>query len=402
MNSQRYVLKTRLFHSVFLALAVGACSSSPEGDPGLVTAGPGDPLPGLSPEELIRFRQGEALFNKVFTPEEGMGPLFNENQCSACHTDPGPGGTGDQFVTKATRYAVATGCDLLVGAGGENVRTRAIPLLLELGIEGEEIPPGATEVARFVVPFLFGLGLAEAIPPELLQGLADPEDRDGDGVSGRLARTRDGRIGLFGRKADFASLADFNAGAFFLEMGLTNSVHLGPETLNGAALPDGTDPASEPEVDDHTLELVANFVRFLAPLPRRIPSDAQALAQVNRGEALFAEVGCTSCHVPLVVTGEHPVEALSEKAVGFYSDFLLHDLGPDVAGVCGPDAGPTEHRTGILMGIGLRDRFLHSGEATSLEDAILRHGGEAQRIREAFQALSEVDRYLLIRFLETL
>ena len=132
-----------------------------------------------------------------------MGPLFNENQCSACHTDPGPGGTGDQFVTKATRYAVATGCDLLVGSGGENVRTRAIPILLDLGIQGEEIPPEATEVARFVVPFLFGLGLAEAIPPELLQGLADPEDRDGDGVSGRgsLIGLRSMAVGRQCRKA---------------------------------------------------------------------------------------------------------------------------------------------------------------------------------------------------------
>jgi CxxC motif-containing protein (DUF1111 family) len=88
--------------------------------------------------------------------------------------------------------------------------------------------------------------------------------------------------------------------------------------------------------------------------------------------------------------------------VTFYSDFLLHDLGNEVSGVCGPDASPTEHRTGILMGVGLRSLYLHSGEATSLEEAILRHGGEALNAREAFQGLSEIDRYYLIRFLKTL
>jgi CxxC motif-containing protein (DUF1111 family) len=126
------------------------------------------------------------------------------------------------------------------------------------------------------------------------------------------------------------------------------------------------------------------------------------VAQVNRGEAVFGESGCTACHVPVLETGDHPVDALSGKAVAFYSDFLLHDLGPEVAGVCGPDAAPTEIRTGILMGVGLRDLFLHSGDATSLEEAILRHGGEGEGARNAFQGLSELDRHYLIRFLETL
>ena len=403
MNRKWYVLKIPRLHNWFLALALTSCSDpSSEGVGSSVAGNPGEPIPGLSQEELARFRQGEALFNKVFTPEEGMGPLFNENQCSACHTDPAPGGTGDQFVTKATRFSPATGCDLLVALGGENVRTRAAPLLQSLGILEVDVPEAATEVARFVVPFLFGLGLVEAISKETLEALADPEDEDGDGVSGRIAVTPDGQIGRFGRKADFGSIADFNAGAFLLEMGLTSSLHPGPELLNGGSLPEGADGVSDPEVNDQTLALVADFVRFLAPLGRRLPSDSQALEGVNRGEELFAEIGCTSCHIPVLRTVEHEVSALSTKDVAFYSDFLVHDLGPQVSGVCGPDASPTEFRTGILMGVGLRNLFLHTGEATSLEEAILRHGGEAQRARVAFQALSEVDRYYLIRFLETL
>ena len=362
----------------------------------------GDPLPGLEPQELTRFRDGEALFNKVFTPDEGLGPLFNENQCSACHTDPATGGTGDQFVIKATRWSSATGCDLLTELGGENVRSRATPLLQAHGVGKETVPPEATEVGRFVVPYLFGLGLAEALPEETLEALADPQDLDGDGISGRLARTPDGRMGRFGRKGDFASLAEFNAGAFLLEMGVTNSLHPGPETNNGGSLPPGVDPAPDPEVDDETLALVLDFVRFLAPLARRIPADPEALGRVARGEAIFGEIGCASCHVPALETGAHPVGALSGKRVAFYSDFLLHDLGPQVTGVCGPDAAPTEFRTGILMGVGLRRLYLHNGDATSLEEAILRHGGEAQRAKQAFHVLSELDGDYLIRLLETL
>lgn len=388
---------------LFISFFLTACVRGEDGERDPLVAGfAGDPLPGLHASELTRFRQGETLFNKVFTPEEGLGPLFNENQCSACHTVPAIGGTGDQFVTKATRWSPVTGCDLLGGVGGENVRTRGTPLLQAHGISREEVPEEATEVGRFVVPFLFGLGLAEALPEETLEALADPEDRDGDGITGRLARTPDGRMGLFGRKGDFASLEEFNAGAFFLEMGITSPAHPGPETRNGAPLPPGVDPVADPEVGEETLALVLDFVRFLAPLARRVPSDPEAVAQVNRGEAIFGESGCAACHVPVLETGDHPVDALSGKAVAFYSDFLLHDLGPEAAGVCGPDAAPTEVRTGILMGVGLRDLFLHSGDVTSLEEAILRHGGEGERARNAFQGLSELDRHYLIRFLETL
>jgi CxxC motif-containing protein (DUF1111 family) len=283
-------------------------------------------------------------------------------------------------VTKAARYTPGAGCDLLTGAGGENIRTRSTALLREHGIERERVPVEATEVARFVVPFLFGLGLAEAVPAATLEALSDPEDGDGDGISGRLARVTDGRPGRFGRKSDFATLADFNAGAFFLEMGPTNLLHSGPESVNGQLLPAGVDPAEDPEVGEETLGLVADYVRFLAPLDRRLPDEKAALDEVSRGESLFRTTGCASCHVPVLETGDHPVEALANKAVAFYSDLLLHDLGPQASGVCGPDAAPWEYRTGILMGVGLRQLFLHNGEASSLEEAIL--SGTEERPKE--------------------
>jgi CxxC motif-containing protein (DUF1111 family) len=362
----------------------------------------GDPLPGLSYLELQQFHRGRDFFNRVFTPEDGLGPVFNENQCSACHTDPAAGGTGEQLVLKATRYSPDAGCDLLVDQGGENVRTRATPTLQASGIESENVPAEATETSRVNTLFLFGLGMAEAIPEAALAALADPDDEDGDGISGRLGRTADGRVARFGSKTDFATLKEFNAGALFMEMGVTNPLHPGPDLLNGQPVSPGVDPASDPEVVEPDLDNVTAFVRFLAPIARRIPEDPEGRTQVEQGERVFKEIGCTSCHVPFLETGESSVAAIRRQPVGFYSDFLLHDLGPGVEGVCGPDASPTEVRTGILMGVGLRELFLHQGKATSLHEALRLHGGEAASTRAAYQALPELERNYLLRFLGTL
>lgn len=391
--------------SALLLLSHGgtACSSPERGVvPAGTAASPGDPLPGLSPSELGRFQAGQALFNRVFTPETGLGPLFNENQCSACHTDPASGGSGDQIVVRAARLLADGSCDLLEEWGGENIRSQATPALRSLGIYREEIPPEANTVDRVAVPFLFGLGLLEAIPDSILLGLADPEDRNGDGISGRVGRTRDGRLGRFGFKADHADLESFTAAAFHQEMGITNPLRPEPERLNGRPLPEGVDPLPEPELDHESLALTVDFVRFLAPLPRRTPPDTQSARLVERGEALFRTIGCASCHIPVLETGSHPVEALSRKRVPLYSDLLLHDLGADVRGVCGPGAGPTEVRTPPLWGLGRRRVFLHHGRATTLSQAILAHGGEADRARRAFEALRELERVALLRFLESL
>jgi CxxC motif-containing protein (DUF1111 family) len=381
-----------------LAAVIVACESGSEP----VAGEPGAPLLGLTEAERARFYSGLALFNKVYTSEEGLGPLFNENQCSACHTVPAPGGTtGFERIVKATRYEGPGACDPLIDQGGENVRTQATPLIKALGVERESIPPSATEVGRFLPPFLFGLGLIEAIPDETILARADPDDVDGDGISGRAARGPDGRLTRFGRKADFGTIEDFTRSALRLEMGLTTrKTHR--DLVNGRPVPPAADPVPEPEVNDSTVALLTTFVRFLAPpapSPPRSKAHADTLAAGGR---LFGALGCARCHTPSLRTGRSEVTALDRKTVHLYSDLLLHDMGPELADVCGYDAAPAELRTEMLMGLGHRQGFLHDGRTGDLREAILAHGGEAQGARDAFARLPWLRQEFVLMFLRSL
>lgn len=363
---------------------------------------PGAPLPGLRPLELARFEQGKTFFDHVFTPEEGLGPLFNENQCSACHTDPVSGGTGEQRVLKASRVLADGRCDFLAGERGQNIRQQATALIKRLGVQRETPPPEATALGRFSPPFLFGLGLLEAIPEAELLKRADPTDRDGDGISGRPGRTPDGALGRFGRKADIATLTDFVATALRLEMGLTSPLQPREAGLNGEPLPSEADPVPDPEVPMETLQRLVDFVRFLAPLaPEPLAADARRDSVVAGGR-IFQELGCPSCHVPSMITGRSAIPALDRKRVFLYSDLLLHDMGPELADVCSVGAEPSELRTEPLAGLRFRKAFLHDGRARSVRDAILLHGGEAAKARARFGQLDWASQLLLLRFLDSL
>lgn len=365
-------------------------------------AGPlGSPLAGLSETQVARFLAGETAFNRIFSPEEGLGPLFNENQCSACHTFPATGGTGEQFLIKATRFSDPDGCDALADAGGENVRSQSTPALLAHGIDGQSFPASATERGRFTVPFLFGLGLVEAIPEGDILSRVDPDDEDGDGISGRAGRTPDGGIGRFGRKAEAATLRDFIDTALRFEMGLTTPEHPDEGTMGGQPYPPGTDPTPDPEVDDAFIERLEDFVRYLAPPPRR-PVEGEDARNVASGEDLFHRAGCSACHTPSMRTGPSDSPALDRKRVFLYSDLLLHDMGPGLADVCGAGASPAEIRTELLMGVGRRRVFLHHGRTIDLMQAILQHGGEATAARERFRALDRVSQEYILQFLRTL
>ncbi len=367
----------------------------------VVPGPPGEPLVGLDAEGLARFNRGRALFNRPFTPDEGLGPLFNQDRCSSCHDLPAIGGAGEETATKATRFIPPNTCDELVSEGGSTVQERATPLLRAQGVHREARPPSATVSTTITSPSLFGLGLIEAVPLSTLERLADPDDADGDGISGRIGHTTDGRPARFGRKGEFASIVEFVEAALRFEMGLTTPEHPNEETLNGAIMSPNVDPAPDPEVTQTDIELLTDFVRFLGPTSPFVPSDDEDQAAIARGSMVFNELGCPSCHVRTLVTGPTDVPALSERAFDLYSDLLLHDMGPRLATICGPAALPSEFRTAQLVGLRNRPVFLHDGSAGSVWGAIVAHAGEASRTQASFLRLGVDDQNAVVSFVSS-
>ena len=357
---------------------------------------PGDPLRGLTAEELERFNRGKEVFERAFTPETGLGPLFNADACGECHEKPVTGGTGDEVELHATAFRNGI-CDPLADSGGPVFQLQVTPALkAALGIDQEPVPAGAARANRST-PAIMGFGLLEAVPDRDILLRADPRDKNHDGISGRPNRNFDGRLGRFGRKALVPTLNEFNAGAFVIEMGITSPAVPTEETIGGRRIPAGVDPVPEPELSQEDLDLVDDFVRFLAP-PAPLPLDLEG----ERGKIIFGTIGCVSCHAPSLTTGDNPVRALRYKQVNAYTDLLLHDMGPARADICLGLAEPSEFRTEPLMGLRLRDKFMHDGAATTIEQAIELHDGEAARARDGFKKLSARERAAVLKFLGSL
>ena len=379
-----------------LAACADKSSSAPAG--GL----PGDPLPGLTRVELARFEAGKAAFSHVFLPEEGLGPVYNENTCNACHSIPNVGGTGSgEYDVHATARTAEGECDLLDAHGGGNVRTQVIPVAAARGVRPEQTPRQATARGLFIAEPMWGRGMIEAISDETLLALADPDDQDRDGISGRVGRDASGRVGRFRRKADVADLADIAEGGVRVEIGLTTPKHP-TELVFSGPIPEGADPAPDPELAQATIDAIADYIRFLAPVAPEVPSDPAVRAQVAAGRQAFFEVACADCHLEALATGPNPVGALNRKVAVLWSDLLLHDMGPALADVCGPAAAESELRTEPLQGMRYRERYMHHGRAATPWEAIAMHGGESAASRAAFNALPELTRYAVVAFLLTL
>ncbi|HEY3279819.1 MAG TPA: di-heme oxidoredictase family protein [Gemmatimonadales bacterium] len=365
----------------------------------------GSPLPDLTADQLALFERGSAVFQIEFPPENGLGPLFNATGCAGCHENPVVGGAGsndpaeegEDIETHATALNGGV-CDNLAAVGGQVVQQQVTSALqAALGIDAEPDLPGATASGRRTTPDVFGFGLLDAVPEAEILALADPFDRNGDGISGRPHRTADGRLGRFGRKAQAATLREFNGEAFVMEMGVTSPSNQIEQTVGRNPLPDGVDPTPEPEVSQEDFDAADAFVRLLAP-PKSEPLDLIGVI----GKLSFLSIGCASCHVPALVTGPHRVSALSLKVVPAYTDLLLHDMGPELADICLGDAAPAEFRTEPLMGLRFGTAFLHDGRASTIGQAIVLHGGEATRARNRFLGLGVLQRAALLRFLRTL
>jgi len=358
---------------------------------------PGDPVGGLSRAEQDRFAHGKVVFDSIFTPEKGLGPLFNSTSCGECHEDPAKGGRGDEVELHATAFKGGV-CDPLVEEGGFVIQRHTTPALKQaLGIDSEPFPPSATARALRTTPVVFGRGLLDAVPESVILAYADPDDKNHDGISGRPNRFTDGRLGRFGRKGFVPALDEFNAGAFSAEMGVTNPAVRTEETIGGKPIPAGVDPVPEPEIAQEQLDLTDAFVRFLAP-----PTPLKLGQEGRRGRELFSQIGCAACHVPTLRTGDSPVPALRNKEFPAYTDLLLHDMGPDLADICLGLATPSEFRTEPLLDLRDAKAFLHDGRDTTLGQAIEAHGGEASGARDRFKALPPADRNALIAFLKSL
>jgi len=253
-----------------------------------------------------------------------------------------------------------------------------------------------------LTPQLVGLGLLEAVSEETILALADPDDANKDGIRGRAQIIRDPetgqpRLGRFGYKAGQATVRHQIAGAFNSDMGVTSDVFPKPD---GAAQPE------KPELSPTDLANLTRYISTLGVSARRELTNAEAL----RGEQLFAQANCTACHTATLTTSAyHPFAELRNQTIHPYTDLLLHDLGPALADNLGEHrASGAEWRTPPLWSIGLTagvsggEAYLHDGRARTLEEAILWHGGEGERSKEAFRALSAADRAALVKFLKSL
>lgn len=367
-------------------------------------AGAGNPLVGLTPREFSEFRLGLDDFLEVETAEEGLGPAFNGTSCAVCHNIPAIGGGGLILEVRAG-YRDETGAFRTFDPTGETLMH-----LFSTPSHGCQpgIPDQATVIARRAPIPLFGAGLVEAIPDEMILALEDPHDRDRDGVSGRAAIVRDietgaARVGRFGWKAQHASLIVFGADAYRNEMGITNDLFpievafgISPERIRLCdPFPDPED-RMDPVTRRRGIDNFAAFMKFLAPLPR-----GTAGALEHAGEQVFNGIGCATCHVPSLTTGPSGSSAFDRRRVPLFSDLLLHDVG---TGDGIPQGSATEHeiRTPALWGLRFRRPLLHDGSATTIDEAIRRHGNEAERSQRAFLGLDSGSRAALMAFLRSL
>lgn len=364
----------------------------------------GDPLAGITSRQFEEFRLGLDDFLEVETSEEGLGPAFNGSSCAVCHNVPVVGGGG----------VIAE-----IRAAGRDAAGRPVPLspdgetlfqLFSIPTHGCQVilPPEAVIIARRIPIPLFGAGLVEAIPDATILALADPEDRDGDGISGRASvirdvETGDTRVGRFGWKAQHATLLTFGADAYRNEMGITNDLFR--EELGFGVTAEQyrrCDPMPDPEdlIDPATrrrgIDNFASFMRLLAPVARESESPV-----TQEGQRVFSSIGCASCHTPSMVTGPSNDRLFDRQVVPLFSDLLLHDIG---TGDSIPQAAatPDEIRTPALWGVRLRRPLLHDGRAATIEEAIQGHGGEATAVRRRFDGLPASSAQALLAFLRSL
>jgi CxxC motif-containing protein (DUF1111 family) len=365
---------------------------------------PGSALAGISPVEFEEFRLGLADFLEVEAAEEGLGPAFNGTSCASCHSIPAIGGTGTIAEMRAGRLNARGEFEPFDASGETLFHLFSLPTHSCQPI----MPADASVIARRMPIALFGAGLVEAIPDDTLIALEDPNDRNGDGVSGRAGlvidvATNERRVGRFGWKAQHATLLAFSADAYRNEMGITNDLFPHEAAYGVTAdrmracdpIPDPED-IRDPRTRKRGIDNFAAFMQYLAPVARGPIDD-----QVRAGERVFSAIGCAACHTPALSTGPSANPLFNRQPVPLFSDLLLHDVGTG-DGITQPPGAANELRTPALWGLRHRRPLLHDGSAATATDAILRHGAEAELARRGYERASDADRAALMAFLRSL
>src|SRR5690242_1560600 len=256
-----------------------------------------NPLPDLTSAQLADFNAGLAEFSSIETIQEGLGPVFNGKSCAECHAVPSPGGSEpNQGVARETRISrIFNGIfdpldgSVSVDRGGQLLQQRAISLQ-GCNLSGEVVPPEATLVSARISQQLYGLGLMEAIPDKAILANQSNGGRANFVLNPDTGQTE---LGRFGWKAQVATVHQFAGDAYLNEMGITNPTFPQENRPQGKAIPPGCDTVADPEDDGSGVTAFTNFMQFLAPAPRR-----SITAQVQRGEQVFSQIGCATCHVP--------------------------------------------------------------------------------------------------------
>lgn len=428
------------------------------------------PAANLTFEQEEQFKLGNALFRKLWVAapsstaaSDGLGPLYNSRACQNCHLKDGrghPPSDGGSAESMFLRLSVPPPDEIVAAAlfnrdllevpeptYGTQLQDFAVPGLKPEGrmvidyapltvaladgtvVELREPRYSAADLAYGpmqsdvmlsprIAPQMIGLGLLEQIEVADILANADPDDADGDGISGKPNWVRDplsGEVvlGRFGWKAGAPSIMMQSAGAFAGDIGISTPIRSVPHG-DCTALEDlCTTMASgvqlrlgDSEAPDPVLPLVTFYSQNLGVPQRRKVDDPEVLA----GKALFYGAGCVSCHVPKYVTSrDADIDEHAFQLIWPYTDLLLHDMGEGLADDRPEgDATGTEWRTPPLWGIGLTKTvsghtyFLHDGRARDLNEAILWHGGEALAARDAYAGMTKTERAALVAFLESL
>jgi len=378
--------------------------------------GLGGPISNLTPLETTMFNQGFTPFNKFWDPRQGIGPVFTQKNCTACHASPVAGGGSPGNTKKDTLFGTTSSdgsFNALPNEGGILLQNRSVSSFIpQCTLPGEAIPTDATLIDKRLAPQAYGMGLIDSIPITAIQANAVNKGMGIQGVA-NIVPDQNGNptVGKFGYKAEAATLVQFIGMALTGELGITNPISPDEQLPQGQPIPPNCQVAPEPNDNGSQMIAIFHYLVYLAPNP-------PASNPNQNGQALFSSVGCALCHltpdmgyttgpkisVPVQWNGSSIFsKALSNQPVPLYSDLLLHDMGPTVGdGFPMGLATGNMFRTTPLWGLSTRTFYLHDGRTNSLDKAIRFHGGEATQVTNAYKALSSSDQADLQAFINSL